>query len=149
MAAADVTVVVSAEEQAQLAQEAPGVRVELLSNLHELAGPGPGFDARADLVFVGGFRHPPNVDAVLWFARDVFPRIRQALPQVRFHCIGAAPPPEVLALGGTPGILVHGHVPDLAPYMDEGRVAVARSSSTSVHRCSFHSSTRTVQRRSP
>ncbi|KAF1694306.1 glycosyltransferase [Pseudoxanthomonas koreensis] len=125
MAAADVTLVVSAEEQAQLAREAPGVRVELLSNLHEVAGPGLDFDARADLVFVGGFRHPPNVDAVLWFAREVFPAIRQALPAVRFHCIGAAPPPEVRALGEADGIVVHGHVADIAPYMDGARVAVA------------------------
>lgn len=125
MAAADLTLVVSAEEQAQLRRDAPDARVELLSNLHEVAGPGADFDARADLVFVGGFRHPPNVDAVLWFAREVFPRIRQALPEVRFHCIGAEPPPEVAALARQPGILVHGHVPDLAPYMDRVRLAVA------------------------
>ena len=125
MAAADITVVVSAEEQAQLLRDAPGVRVELLSNLHELAGPGAGFDERSDLVFVGGFRHPPNTDAVLWFAREVFPRIRQQLPQVRFHCIGADPPPEVRALAAEAGIVVHGHVPELAPYMDTVRIAVA------------------------
>ncbi|MFO7338393.1 MAG: glycosyltransferase [Lysobacteraceae bacterium] len=125
MAAADLTLVVSAEEQTQLAREAPHLRVELLSNLHEVAGPGAGFDERADLVFVGGFRHPPNVDAVLWFAREVFPRIRAQAPGIRFHCIGADPPPEVRALAGEPGILVHGHVPDLAPYMDRVRVAVA------------------------
>ena len=125
MADADITLVVSAEEQAQLAREAPGVRVELLSNLHDVAGPGLDFEARADLVFVGGFAHPPNVDAVLWFAREVFPRIRLALPQVRFHCIGAGPPGEIRVLGEAPGIVVHGHVADLDPYMDGVRVAVA------------------------
>ncbi|WP_372018642.1 glycosyltransferase [Pseudoxanthomonas sp. 10H] len=125
MAAADVTLVVSAEERAQLAVDAPSARVELLSNLHEVAGRGAGFDERVDLVFVGGFRHPPNADAVLWFAREVFPRIRQRLPQVRFHCIGADPPPAVLALAAEPGIVVHGHVPDLGPYMDGSRIAVA------------------------
>jgi len=125
MAIADITVVVSAEEQAQLLRDAPGVRVELLSNLHEVSGPGAGFDERSDLVFVGGFRHPPNADAVLWFAREVFPRIRQQLPQLRFHCIGADPPPAVQALASEPGIVVHGHVPDLSPYMDKVRVAVA------------------------
>jgi GT2 family glycosyltransferase len=125
MAAADITLVVSAEEQAQLARDVPRVRVELLSNLHEVAGAGAGFDERHDLVFVGGFRHPPNADAVLWFGREVFPRIREQLPDVRFHCIGAEPPAEVRALAQQPGIVVHGHVPDLAPYMDRVRVAVA------------------------
>jgi len=125
MAAVDLTLVVSTHEQAQLAVDAPAARVEVLSNLHEVAGPGADFDARADLVFVGGFRHPPNVDAVLWFAREVFPQVRAALPGIRFHCIGADPPPQVSALAGQPGILVHGHVPDLAPYMDRVRLAVA------------------------
>lgn len=125
MSAADVTLVVSAEEQAQLARDAPQVRVELLSNLHEVAGRGADFDARQDLVFVGGFRHPPNADAVLWFAREVFPRIRQRLPGVRFHCIGADPPAQIRALAAQPGIVVHGHVPDLVPYMEGARVAVA------------------------
>lgn len=125
MAAVDLTLVVSAHEQAHLAQDAPVAKVEVLSNLHEVVGPGADFDARTDLVFVGGFRHPPNTDAVLWFARDIFPRVRAALPQVRFHCIGADAPALVRALAQHPGILVHGHVPDLAPYMDKVRLAVA------------------------
>lgn len=125
MAAADTTLVVSAYERDWLREQAPGVRVEVLSNLHEVHGPGLPFAQRRDLVFVGGFRHPPNTDAVLWFAREVFPLIRARLPEVRFHCIGGDCPPEILALGEQPGIQVHGHVPDIAPYMDGVRVALA------------------------
>jgi len=125
MRACDLTLVVSSEELAQLQRDAPEVRVELLSNLHEVAGPGASYEERADLVFVGGFRHPPNVDAMLWFGREVFPLVRRQLPQVRLHCIGAEPPAEVQALAREPGIQVHGHVPDLAPYMDQVRLAVA------------------------
>ena len=125
MAAADLVLVVSGEERARLAVDGPGLRVEVLSNLHEVAATGADFDARHDLVFVGGFRHPPNVDAVLWFAREVFPRIREQLPQVVFHCIGAGPPAQVRALAAQPGIQVHGYVPDITPYMDGARVAVA------------------------
>jgi glycosyltransferase involved in cell wall biosynthesis len=90
-----------------------------------VAGPGLPFAQRHDLVFVGGFRHPPNADAVLWFAREAFPRIRAALPDVRFHCIGGDVPREIAALSTEPGIVVHGHVPDIDPYMDGCRVAVA------------------------
>ena len=125
MAAADVVLVVSDEERAQLAQDAPGLHVEVLSNLHRIAGPGADFEARRDLVFVGGFRHPPNVDAVLWFAGEVLPKIRQRLPQVRFHCIGSDPPAQVRALATEGGVEVHGHVADISPYMDGARVAVA------------------------
>jgi glycosyltransferase involved in cell wall biosynthesis len=58
------------------------------------------FDAgtRADLLFVGGFSHPPNVDGVLWFVREVWPEIKNKLPGVVFRIVGSAPPPEVLAL---------------------------------------------------
>lgn len=123
--AADVTLVVSDAERALLARDAPGAQVEVLSNLHDVAGPGLPWAQRQDLVFVGGFRHPPNVDAVRWFVASVFPAIRERLPEVRFHCIGAHVPSEIQALGREPGVVVHGHVPDIAPYMDGARVALA------------------------
>lgn len=121
----DATLVVSEAERDLLRAEAPQARVEVLSNLHEVAGPGLPFAQRHDLVFVGGFRHPPNVDAVRWFASEVFPRIREQLPQVTFHCIGGDVPPEIAALAGQSGIEVHGHLPDIRPYMDGARVALA------------------------
>nr|MBP6798187.1 glycosyltransferase [Luteimonas sp.] len=126
MRQADATLVVSPVERDMLAALLPAsARVEVLSNLHELAGSGAPFAQRRDLVFVGGFRHPPNADAMLWFGREIFPRIHARLPDVRLHCIGAEPPTEVRALQEIPGITVHGHVPDLAPYMNGVRVAIA------------------------
>jgi O-antigen biosynthesis protein len=121
----DITLVVSPLEKQLLAEDAPGARVEILSNLHEIAGSGSRYAQRKDLVFVGGFHHPPNTDAVRWFGEQVFPLIRQRLPEVRFHCIGSDPPDHILALGNQPGIEIHGHVPDLSPYMDDVRIAVA------------------------
>jgi GT2 family glycosyltransferase/glycosyltransferase involved in cell wall biosynthesis len=123
--ASDTTLVVSPLEKQLLADDAPGAPVEILSNLHEVAGTGRSYAQRKDLVFVGGFHHPPNTDAVRWFGEQVFPLIRQQLPEVRFHCIGSDPPETIVALGKRPGIAIHGHVPDLSPYMDEVRIAVA------------------------
>src|SRR5690606_30984512 len=88
IAQADATLVVSEVERELLARDAPLADVRVLSNLHEVVAPGPGWSQRRGLLFVGGFRHPPNVDAVLWFAREVFPRIRGAVPDLEFHCIG-------------------------------------------------------------
>ncbi|WP_127564824.1 glycosyltransferase [Stenotrophomonas indicatrix] len=122
----DITVLVSAAEREQLQADAPQVRVELISNLHEVAGTGAPFAQRHDLVFVGGFRHPPNLDAMAWFIGDVFPHIRAALPQVRLHCIGAGAPDTLLALAATqPGVVMHGFVEDIVPYMDGARIAIA------------------------
>jgi GT2 family glycosyltransferase len=121
----DATLVVSGIERDLLAADAPGATVEVLSNLHRVAGPGLAFDRRHDLVFVGGFRHPPNADAVAWFVESVLPRIRQRLPEVRFHCVGGDVPDAIAMLAAHPGVVVHGHVADIAPFMDGARVAVA------------------------
>ena len=125
IARADTTLVVSEAERSLLATDAPDARVELLSNMHRVAGPGRPFAQREDIVFVGGFRHPPNVDAVRWFVESVFPRVREHLPRLRFHCIGSDVPDEIRAYSARGGVVVHGHVPDIDPYMDGCRVAIA------------------------
>lgn len=123
--AADATWVVSAAEQALLAAERPGARVDVVSNIHEVGERGPGFAARQGLLFVGSYRHPPNVDAVAWLADEIFPRIRARLPDVELHLVGAEAPPALQALGERPGIRFHGQVPDLAPLLAAVRVSVA------------------------
>ncbi|HNR91185.1 MAG TPA: glycosyltransferase [Dokdonella sp.] len=120
----DLTVVVSPVEQAILAHDAPGVTVDVLSNVHEVYGCRAPFGARHDLVFVGGFRHPPNEDAVLWYAREVHPRVRAALPDVTLHVVGSEVTAAVQALAGD-GLIVHGFVDDLAPLMDRCRISIA------------------------
>jgi GT2 family glycosyltransferase len=125
IAKSDVTLVVSGIERDLLRHDAPQAHVELLSNLHRIAGAGQPFAQRRDLVFVGGFRHPPNVDAVRWFVQHAFPSIRARLPDVRFHCIGSHTPAEIEVLSAQPGVIVHGHVADIDPFMDGGRIAIA------------------------
>jgi GT2 family glycosyltransferase/glycosyltransferase involved in cell wall biosynthesis len=121
---ADVTLVVSEVEQTLLATDAPGARVDVLSNVHEVYGCRRPFAERHDLVFVGGFQHPPNEDAVTWFVHEVFPRVRAKLPACRLHVIGSKVPPAITALAGE-HVIVHGYVEDIAPYMDGCRVSVA------------------------
>lgn len=124
VAAADTTLVVSGTEREVLAKNAPASKVEVLSNLHEVAGPGLPFAQRRDLVFVGGFRHTPNVDAVRWFVQDVLPLLRPRLPDAVFHCIGGDVPDSIAALAQE-GVVIHGHVPSLEAAMNGMRVAVA------------------------
>lgn len=124
VAAADITLVVSGTEREVLAKDAPASKVEVLSNLHEVAGPGLPFAQRRDLVFVGGFRHTPNVDAVRWFVQEVLPLLRPRLPDAVFHCIGGDVPDSIAALVQE-GVVIHGHVPSLEAAMNGMRVAVA------------------------
>ncbi|MEO6075733.1 MAG: glycosyltransferase, partial [Dokdonella sp.] len=120
----DITLVVSPVEQELLRVDAPDVRVEILSNVHEVFGCRKPFGQRHDLVFVGGFQHPPNIDAVDWFVKSVFPLVRPALPGVRFHIIGSKIIDDVLALAAD-DVIVHGYVEDIAPFMDDCRISIA------------------------
>jgi GT2 family glycosyltransferase/glycosyltransferase involved in cell wall biosynthesis len=123
--AVDLTLVVSPVEKELLAREAPGCAVDILSNVHEVYGCRKPFAERADLMFVGGFQHPPNVDAVTWFCDAVLPGIRKRNPAIRFHIVGSKAPDSVAALGKRDGVVFHGFVPDIAPFMDGCRIAVA------------------------
>jgi GT2 family glycosyltransferase len=121
----DRTWVVSPVEKQLLAADAPDAQVDVVSNIHRVRGAGPARTARKDLVFVGGFRHPPNVDAARWLAEDILPRVRAVRPEIGLSLVGSDAPPEVLALGAQPGITVHGFVPDLEPLLDQHRISVA------------------------
>ena len=124
IARADVTLVVSDVEQALLRDLAPDARVLVVSNVHELSAEVPPWEERRGLVFIGGFQHPPNVDAVLWYAHDVVPHLRRALPGVKTYVIGSQVPPVVRALGAD-DLLILGHVADIEPYFTGCRVSIA------------------------
>lgn len=113
----DVTFVVSPHERALLAELLPQARVELLSNIHEIHGCGLPYADRHDLVFIGGYGHPPNSDAIRWIAHEILPRLREALPEIRLHVLGDIPD-SVRSELATPGLELHGRVTDLAPWLD-------------------------------
>ncbi|MGH8084807.1 MAG: glycosyltransferase family 4 protein [Lysobacter sp.] len=122
---ADTTWVVSPIERDLLLQARPDADVRIVSNIIDEDTPGKPFEQRRDLLFVGGLRHPPNRDAVEWLARDIFPRIRAELPGVRLHLVGSTGTGPAMTLPAESGILVHGHLPDIASCLDGCRIALA------------------------
>lgn len=76
------------------------------------------FAKREGLLFVGGFAHPPNADAVLWFARDIYPRIREKMLAAgqeppKFYVVGSKVTDEIKALEQPEnGIIIKGFVSD-------------------------------------
>ena len=66
----------------------------------------------------------PNVDAVMFFCRDILPLIRQAEPDVAFTIVGRSPTPAVQRLAQEPGIEVTGRVDDVRPYLAASTVNV-------------------------
>ncbi len=75
-------------------------------------------------MFIGGFQHPPNTDAVLWYAQEVLPHVRSLLPGVRTTIVGAGPPLAVRALAAE-DFVVAGYVPDVAPFFTAARVSIS------------------------
>lgn len=84
-----------------------------------LSGPGPHY------IFTGTMDYLPNIDAVKWFAKKVFPKLRAARPDATFTIVGSKPTGEVTSLQSQAGIHVTGRVPDVRPYLAHGHVAVA------------------------
>jgi sugar transferase (PEP-CTERM/EpsH1 system associated) len=130
----DASVFVSADEAAlfrRLVPESAG-RVVAMSNgvdatffAPENGGETPYPPGEKAIVFTGAMDYWANVDAVTWFAEQVFPRVRQADPQARFYIVGSNPSPEVTALGARPDVVVTGRVPDTRPYIAHAAVVVA------------------------
>ena len=122
--AADATLVVSPAEKSVLEKDAPEARVHVISNIHEVVGSQRTWSDRKDIFFVGGYQHPPNVDAAIWFVNSIWPQVREQMPEVDFHLIGSKAPEKVSTLRGD-GVHFHGHVKSLEPWLDGCRLAVA------------------------
>jgi GT2 family glycosyltransferase/glycosyltransferase involved in cell wall biosynthesis/SAM-dependent methyltransferase len=120
----DAAIVHSPVEQALLRAQCHDARVCLFGWAIEVPGTTVPVDGRRDLVFLGGYQHAPNVDAVLFFVQAVMPLIRTRLPGVRFHAVGSNPPECLCALASA-DVIVTGYVPDLRDQLDRMRVAVA------------------------
>ena len=121
---AHATLVVSPVEKQILKKECPRIRIEIVSTIHEVRDHDVVLSNRRDLLFIGGFSHAPNVDAVFFFVRDIFPLIEKSLPDVRFHILGSNVPDEITRLANL-RILVHGFVRDVGPFFKACRVSVA------------------------
>jgi len=124
IAKSDVTLVVSDFEKQLLAQIAPRSEVVVVSNIHVPTDEPAPFSARAGILFVGGFRHPPNVDAIKWYVADVLPHVRRLLPGIVTTVVGSNMPQEIEALSED-GLLIKGFVADTAPLLDTARVSIA------------------------
>jgi glycosyltransferase involved in cell wall biosynthesis len=122
--AADVTIAITEEERQTLLAQDPALAVAVVPNIHPLHPCTTPLAARRDLFFIGGFSHTPNVDAMLYFVREILPLVHRELPQVRLHIVGSAMPEAIRALA-SPLIEPVGYVPDVTPWLERARVFVA------------------------
>ncbi len=122
--ASDVSILVSKKELELIQDELPKDKLHVLPLILDTPGTDKRFSDRQDIVFVGGFQHPPNIDAVQYFVSEIMPLLRRDLPGVCFYVVGSKPPNEILALASD-DIVITGFVEDLNLFLDRMRVSVA------------------------
>jgi GT2 family glycosyltransferase/glycosyltransferase involved in cell wall biosynthesis len=122
--AADASIVHSTVELALISPLLPDAKLHVYPLIMDIKGTSKTFNQRRDFVFIGGYQHTPNVDAVHYFVKEVMPLLRKQLPGVRFYAVGSKPPADILALASE-DVVVTGFVEDLTPLLDKMRVSVA------------------------
>jgi sugar transferase (PEP-CTERM/EpsH1 system associated) len=133
--AADQVVAVSDADRAALLALDPGLSVAVVPNgvdLYEWRVGAAGQDADAArlravgplVVFDGSMDFRPNVDAVVWFVHEVWPRVRAVAPLAQFAIVGRNPTRRVRALQAERGVVVTGTVPDTRPWVAAASVYV-------------------------
>jgi GT2 family glycosyltransferase len=121
---ADASIVVSPVEKELLAKEVARANVHVVQLVIPEEPQGPGFEERRDILFIGGYQHTPNAEAVLYFCREILPQLRQRIPELRFLVLGSRPTPEIQALAND-HIQVLGFQKDITPYFNACRLMVA------------------------
>jgi len=120
----DETWVVSSTEQRLLQEVWPSKSIQLVSNIVDVPGSKTPFALRRDWLFIGGFQHPPNIDAVLFFLRQIYPLLSERVGDAKFYIIGDKAPPEIVALANE-RIIIAGLQRDVRPFFDRVRLSIA------------------------
>ncbi|MCS6857995.1 MAG: glycosyltransferase, partial [Sandaracinaceae bacterium] len=120
----DFTVVLSESERAYLKRTVPDAKVFVWPLLRQTPGRLAPREGRSGVLFVGGFRHRPNVDAVDWLLREIWPIVRRLHPGMVLHIVGSEMPASIQKIA-LPDVQVHGHIPNLIPLYASVRLTVA------------------------
>lgn len=69
------------------------------------------FENTADLMFIGGFQHKPNIDGILWYIKEIFPILNKKRPDIKTYILGSSTPEEILDIKQE-NIVICGYVSD-------------------------------------
>jgi glycosyltransferase involved in cell wall biosynthesis len=122
----DLLIAVS-ESDASLVRRRTRVPVEVVPNGTDASTTAfSGWASEPTILFTGSMNHPPNRDGILWFHREIWPKIVAVIPEARLMIVGRHPQQEIVQLANVdPRVAVTGEVPDMRPYYEQACVAVA------------------------
>ena len=86
--------------------------------------PLPHWEHTEPIVISLGRLEETRTHGTLWCLREVWPRVRQAVPEARWHIIGADPPASIRHYHGREGVVVEGFVDDLTPFLQRARACI-------------------------
>ncbi len=121
---ADETWVVSSVEQKLLREARPDKSIEIVPTIVDVPGSNTPFSLRRDFLFIGGFQHTPNIDAVIFFLEKIYPLVKERLGGAKFYIIGDKAPPEVVALASD-NVIITGLQADVRPFFESVKLSVA------------------------
>jgi len=98
-----------------------GVNLEYFSNNHIISCE----SKNLNIVFTGAMNYFANVDGILYFHREIYPKIKQKIPGVKFYIVGSNPTEAIKNLEKDKSIIVTGRVKDIRPYLQEAMLYVA------------------------
>jgi glycosyltransferase involved in cell wall biosynthesis len=120
---ADKVIAITEEDAHKLLRVCPQLDVAIVPNIHSPIALN-GIQDKNRLIFVGGFGHDANTDAVLYFCKHILPLIRSKMPDVRLTIAGSDPPKQIRDLSRE-HITVTGYVPSTTPYLQGSYISVA------------------------
>lgn len=127
--AADATLAVSPQDAALLRQLAPNRPVEVIYNGIDVASysafAAPAQHGASTIIFTGKMDFRPNIEAMLWFTREVWPAVKQAIPAAQLRIVGQKPSSRLDVLRNDPDITITGRVDDVRPHIAASDVYIA------------------------
>ena len=124
----DVNVTCSPLDSKRIEYIAPGVVTHVISNGVDTEFFLPDSTIAPDpytLVFIGGMSWYPNRDAMLFFARQIWPLLKEKIPSIKMNVVGESPPQELLDLAKVDrNYHVHGFVDDVKKYFNQAGIYV-------------------------
>lgn len=122
---ADVTIVTSPAEHRILASACPpGVRIEVIPVIYPVREAPGSASPRRGALFLGSREHLPNVDALDWYMREVFPLIASKDPTTSLTIVGSGME-DLRTREWDARVRIEGWVPDLGPLFDRSKMLVA------------------------
>ena len=122
---ADLVLTVSEEDSRVLQAEGLRNEIDVIPNIHTITPLVPHHCGnRLELIFIGSYKWAPNIDAMIYFCREMLPLLRQKIPQFRLRIVGSALTDEVKALA-TDDVKIVGFVPETTSFLLSSDISIA------------------------